>query len=237
MKLRTLLLPALALVALTVLTRAAWADVITFKNGSTAEGIIKKVENGRVTADVDGALREFEILEIEKMDFTSPHLVDVAEGAPVDHFMKDVEAQEVVRHLKDLDKAADQIEAQIKQIRAAWLPRQPITPEQEAAWNSTKEAFRRPLSLYQELLNDMYFHVLAKVDRYNLLMKAASDLYVGVKGPFNVGSSLVPKDLRDLPLRKYVPRPWYETIFYDGYNVGYSEAYERRERRAGDDAR
>ena len=79
-------------------------------------------------------------------------------------------------------------------------------PDQVAAWNSTKETFRKPLSLYQELLNNMYFHLLAKVDEYNLLMKAASDVYVGVKGPFNVGSALVPKDLRELPLKKYVPR-------------------------------
>jgi len=209
----------------------ARADVITFKNGATADGIIKKVENGRVTMDVQGSLREFEILDVKSMDFTTPHLMEAAENVPVEHFMKDVESQELVRHVRDLDKAADQIEEQIKQIRATWLPRQPIAPDQEAAWNSTREAFKRPLSLYQELLNDMYFHVLSKVDRYNLLMRAANDVYVGVKGVFNVGSPLVTKDMRELPLKKYVPRAWYDTIFYDGYNVGYNDAYERLNRR------
>jgi hypothetical protein len=209
----------------------ARADVITFKNGSTADGVIKKVENGRVTIDVEGMLRVFDILEVESMDFTTPHLLEARGNIPVEHFMTDREAQELVRHVRDIDKAADQIETQIKQIRAEWLPRQPIPADQEATWNSTKDAFRRPLSLYQELLNDMYFHLLSKVDRYNLLMKAASDVYVGVKGPFNAGSGLVSKEFRELPLKKYVPRAWYDTIFYDGYNAGYNDAYERLDRR------
>lgn len=140
-------------------TVPARADVITFKNGSTADGVIKKVENGRVTIDVDGALRVFDILEVESMDFTTPHLLEARGNVPVEHFMKDVEAQELVRHVRDIEKAADQIESQIKQVRAAWLPRQPIPADQEPAWNSTKEAFKRPLSLYQELLNDVYFHL------------------------------------------------------------------------------
>jgi hypothetical protein len=216
----------------------AWAaplrgDVVTLKNGSTAEGIIKKVEAGQVTVDVDGTLRTFEIRDIESMDFNTPHLAEATDKVPIDHFLKDVESQELVRNMRDLEKASDQIETLLKQIRATWLPRQPIPQDQEAAWNAAKDSFRRPLSLYQELLNDMYFHVLAKVDEYNLLMKATEDVYVGVKGAFNVGSGLVPKDLRQLPLKKYVPRPWYDTIFYDGYNAGYNDAYERLDRRPG----
>jgi hypothetical protein len=230
MKVRLLL--GVATLALVVGVPAR-ADIITFKNGSTADGVIKRVENGRVTAEIDGTLREFEILEVDRMDFTTPHLVDFADKVPLDRFLKDVEAQDLVRLVRDLDKASDQIESQIRQVRANWLPRQPISSDQEGAWNSTREAFRKPLSLYQELLNNMYFHLLSKVDKYNLLMKAASDVYVGVKGPFNVGSALVSKDMRELPLKKYVPRAWYDTIFYDGYNAGYNAAHNRLDRQKG----
>jgi hypothetical protein len=79
---------------------------------------------------------------------------------------------------------------------------------------------------YQEILNDLYFHVLGRVDEYNGLMKQASKMYVGIKG-VRIGSSLVPSDTERLPLRKYVPATWYDTIFYDGYNLGYSDATQK----------
>ena len=86
----------------------------------------------------------------------------------------------------------------------------------------------KPLTLYQELLNDLYFHVLAKVDEYNTLAGDARKVYVGVKGPFNVGSPLVPADLAKLPLRKYVPATWWDTIYFDGYNMGYEDGYQNQ---------
>lgn len=30
-----------------------------------------------------------------------------------------------------------------------------------------------------------------------------------------------------LPLKEYVPGAWYDTIFYEGYNIGYNDAVER----------
>ena len=76
-------------------------------------------------------------------------------------------------------------------------------------------------------MNDLYFHVLGKVDEYNALMKDADSIYVGVKGALNVGSSLIPRDKKKLPLKKYVPGNWYDTIFFEGYDRGYQEAYDK----------
>jgi hypothetical protein len=169
--------------------------------------------------------KTFDILAIESMDFTTPHLVGAPAGVPIDHFLKDVEAQEIVRNIQQLEKTSDEIEKLLMQIKTFWMLQEPIAAERTGSWEAAKETFRRPLNKYQELLNDLYFHVLAKVDKYNLLMKDASDVYVGVKGPFNIGSPLVAKEARELPLRKYVPAAWYDTIFYDGYNAGYDDAY------------
>ena len=77
------------------------------------------------------------------------------------------------------------------------------------------------------LFRSLYFHVLGKVDEYNALMKDADSIYVGVKGALNVGSSLIPRDKKRLPLKKYVPGNWYDTIFFEGYDRGYQEAYEK----------
>jgi hypothetical protein len=76
------------------------------------------------------------------------------------------------------------------------------------------------------VLNDLYFHVLAKVDTYNEMAKDANKVYVGVKG-LRVGSPLITKEMAKLPLRKYVPAQWWDTIFYEGYNQGYEEAYQK----------
>jgi hypothetical protein len=96
-----------------------------------------------------------------------------------------------------------------------------------AEWETAKERFRRPLSRYQEVLNDLYFHVLGKVDEYNFLMKEAEGIHVGVKGWFQAGSSLAPSEMEKLPLKKYVPAPWYDKIYYEGYDMGYRDAYEK----------
>jgi hypothetical protein len=33
--------------------------------------------------------------------------------------------------------------------------------------------------------------------------------------------------MEKLPLKKYVPSTWYDTIFYDGYSLGYDDAYQK----------
>ena len=213
-----------SMATLLLMVTSARADVVNLKNGSTVDGVIKKVAAGQVVIDVGAKTETIDVGEVESMDFTTPHLVVATDRVPIEHFLKDIEAQEIVRNMQNIEKAASEIEALLRQVRADWLPRQPIPAELEGSWDAERETFRKPLALYQELLNDLYFHVLAKVDRYNLLMNAASDVYVGVKGPFNAGSSLVSKDMRELPLTRYVPRAWYNTIHKNGYVVGYNEA-------------
>jgi hypothetical protein len=211
------------LILVFAVSASARADVVRMKDGTTLEGVIKKVAAGKVMLELATETTVLDILAVESMDFTTPHLVGATDKMPVEHFLKNVEAQEIVENLQKLDQTSDEIQKLLKQINAYWTPRQPISAEQAGSWSAAKETFREPLARYQEILNDLYFHVLAKVDEYNLLMKSANQVYIGVKGPFNVGSPLVSKEMRQLPLKKYVPGAWYDTIFYEGYNLGYDE--------------
>jgi hypothetical protein len=208
-----------------LLAARANADTVLMKDGTAVDGIIKKVVKGQVVVEVGKETKVFDILDIESMDFTTPHVEGAVEGEAVDHFLKNVEAQEIVENMQQLEKTEAEIQKLIVQIRTYWQEREPITPREIPSWEAAKETFHEPLSKYQELLNDLYLHVLAKVDRYNVLMQAASDIYIGVRGPFNVGSPLVPKEMKQLPLKKYVPGGWYATIFYEGYNRGFDDAH------------
>jgi hypothetical protein len=202
----------------------ASADTVTFKDGTVLEGIILKVEAGEVTLEVSGEPRFFNILDVTSMDFTTPHVLPFG-GEAVDHFLSNIEAQEIVSNLKEIEEAAAEISRKLTQIEGYWEAKEPIAADELGGWDLAKETFRKPVDRYQELLNDLYFHVLAKVDEYNKLMDRANHVYVGVKGAFNVGSPLVPKDLEKLPLRKYVPGAWYDTIYFTGYDHGYEDAY------------
>ena len=207
-------------------TPAALADNLKFKDGTDLAGVITKVETGRVFVLIGNEERVFDILEIESMDFNTPHLVKGTGNLPVEHFLKNVEAQEVVRNFEELERAESEIRSMLVNIRAYWNRTQPIPARELPGWEMEKEEFQRPLSRYQELLNDLYFHVLARVDGYNAMAGEASEIYVGVKG-IRTGSSLIPKDMKKLPLTKYVPGTWYDTIFFDGYNQGYEDAYQK----------
>jgi hypothetical protein len=205
---------------------AARSDTLTFKDGSKLEGVIKKVETGTVHVQLGNEEKTFSILEIESMDFNTPHLLTETDKVPLDHFMRDIQAQDIVRNMEQLEKSAADIRHKLGQIRTYWGGKEPIATEEVKGWEAAKEEFRKPLALYQELLNDLYFHVLAKVDEYNLMAGQARKVYVGVKG-IRFGSALVSSDMEKLPLRKYVPGSWYDTIFYDGYNLGYDDAWQK----------
>ncbi len=222
MKLRILALIPVFTIILFLGAVGAKGDTITLKSGATLEGVIKKVERGQVHVQVGNDETILDILTIESMDFNTPHLLSTAANAPVDHFMKNVEAQEIVRSMQDIEKAALDIRKKLDQVRGYWAAKQPIALEEKVAWDAAKEDFSKPTGLYQELLNDLYFHVLAKVDEYNALMREARSVYVGIKG-VKVGSALVSKDLERLPLKKYVPGAWFDTIYYEGYNRGYDD--------------
>ena len=204
----------------------ARADTLLFKDGTSVDGVISKVEKGTVYITIGNEGKVFDILLVESMDFNTPHLITTPSNVPIDHFLKNIEAQEIVRNMTDLESDAADIRRRIGQIRTDWMGKQPISPAETKSWEAAKEDFRKPLSRYQEVLNDLYFHVLAKVDEYNLMMGEANKLYVGVKG-IRIGSPLVTKDMEKLPLKKYVPGAWYDTIFYEGYNLGYDDGYAK----------
>jgi hypothetical protein len=227
MRTRIIVLATIVAVGLLIMTAtASFADTLKFKDGAEKEGVIKKVETGRVFVMVGTEMQEYDILTIDSMDFNTPHILTSTENVPMEHFLKNVEAQEVVRNFAELEKTEAEVRSMLGDIRAYWNRVQPISSNEMKNWEMEKEEFRKPLSRYQELLNDLYFHFLTRVDGYNAIANEASDIYVGVKG-IRTGSSLVPKDMKKLPLTKYVPGAWYDTIYFDGYNRGYEDAYQK----------
>ncbi len=216
-----------AVLMLFVATPALQADTVKMKNGDFFEGVIKMIEDGEVLIEINKQMMTFDILKVDSINFDTPHLVSTGTDVAMDHFLSDMEAQEVVESFAELEETASELRTLMTQIEGYWEAKQPIESDETAAWNAARDRFRRPLSRYQELLNDLYFHVLARVDEYNAFAHDAADLYVGVKGIFKVGSPLLTDEMKPLALRKYVPGSWYDTIFYDGYNIGYSEAFEK----------
>jgi hypothetical protein len=205
----------------------ARADKIELKDGTQVEGIIRKVEKGQVLIEVGTQTKTFDILSVSSMDFDTPHLMIGTPRLPAQHFLDVMEAQEMVGHLTGVENAAADVRRVLDQTKKEWGNRKTISASDVPQWEAAKERFEGPLSRYQENLNDLYFHVLGKVDQYSRLTKEANQIYVGVRGIFNVGSPLVSKDLERLPLKKYVPGNWYDTIFYEGYDRGYQDAYEK----------
>ena len=226
MRTRIIVLAIIVAVGLLIITPSMFADTLKFKDGTEREGVIKKVETGRVFVMVGTEIQEWDILTIDSMEFNTPHILTSTENVPMEHFLKDVEAQEVVRNFEELEKTEKEVRSMLTEIRSYWNRVQPIPASELKGWEMEKEEFRKPLSRYQELLNDLYFHFLARVDGYNAIANEASDVYVGVKG-IRTGSSLVPKEMKKLPLTKYVPGAWYDTIYFDGYNRGYEDAYQK----------
>jgi hypothetical protein len=221
-------LRAFALVVLGLLVAlsatAAHADHLQLKDGRLLEGVIQKVENGKVAVKIGSEIQSFSILDVTSMDFDTPHLPP---GAPehLKQFLGDAEAQEVVSHLREVNRSAEELRAMMQEIQNQWGNRKSIPASERAQWMTTRGRFNQALARYQEVLDDFYFHVLNKVEDYNHITKQANQLYVGVKGVFNAGSPLVNKDEQELPLNKYVPSNWYDTIFYRGYQLGFSDAY------------
>jgi hypothetical protein len=205
----------------------AFADKLTLADGTAVEGIVQKIEKGQVTVAIGEETKVLEILTIKDIDFDTPHLTAGTARLPLEHFLSDIETQEMVGHFRDVEESAKAIRELLDRANQKWGDQKSISPDQMAQWEAAKEDFRKPLSRYQEVLNDLYFHMLGKVDEYNLLMQDADSIHVGVKGWFQAGSSLIPNDMEKLPLKKYVPAKWYDTIYFEGYDIGYRDAYEK----------
>ena len=216
----------LSLVAAAVCSPIAWADKLTFKDGTEIEAIVKKVERGEVTAQIGEETKVFNILDIAGMEFDAPRGSDVTSQVPGEHFLSSMEAKSVVGHIEAVERAAAEIRQLVDETQQEWGNRSSIESTDLPRWAAGKERFIAPVSDYQDALSDLYVHVLAKVGQYNELMKEANQISVGVRGIFAAGSSLVPKEKQRLPLKKYVPANWYDTIFYEGYNRGYRVAFE-----------
>ena len=210
-----------------LLAPAALADQVALKDGTRMEGTVQKIEQGQVTILVGSETKVVDILEIANIDFDSATMTTGTKRLPLEHFLSNMEAQEMVGHFQSVEDAAAEVRGLLEQTRQQWEDQRSITTDQAIRWEAAKERFGAPMANYQEALNELYFHVLGKVDEYNSLMKEADSIYVGVKGWFNVGSSLIPPHVKKLPLKKYVPANWYDTIFYEGYNQGYNEAFDK----------
>jgi hypothetical protein len=203
------------------------ADTVTLKDGTEIQGIIKKVEAGQVTIESAKQTTTIDILKVGKMEFDMPALETGTPRLPVEHFIAGMEAQEMTQHVQAVEDAAARLQSLIAETKKEWSGRKSIDPAEVKQWDAARERFIAPLGEYQEALNDLYFHVLGKVDEYHHLTKQANAIHVGVKGVFNVGSPLISKNMQRLPLKKYVPTNWYDTIFYEGYDLGYNDAFEK----------
>src|SRR5438105_4893243 len=104
---------------------ASFADTMKLKDGTQMEGVIKKVENGRVFILVANEEKVVDILCVECIDFNTPHLFAIG-NVPVEHFLKNVEAQEVVRNFQELEKTEAEVRSMLMEIRAYWSRAQPI---------------------------------------------------------------------------------------------------------------
>lgn len=227
MKLRSWLLIDALLFATWMLANphVVLADKLELKNGTQIEGIILKVEKGQVTVAVGQDQKEYSILDVTSMNFDTPHLPEGVSQPSLEHFVSSTEAQEFVRQTQDVDKAAMDLHQLLDQIEKEWGNGKTIASKETASWDATKGQFSRALSRYQEVLGSFYSHVATEVDRYNRLEKEAGGVRVGVRGAFNVGSALISKEEQEPPLKKFVPGTWYDTIFYKGYSLGYTEGY------------
>jgi hypothetical protein len=103
---RFLAIVAAVALALFVIVSPAAADTLKLKDGSSIEGVIKKVEAGKVYVAIKDETKVLSILDVDTMDFNTPHLLADMPNLPAEHFMKNTEAQEIVRNMQELDKAA-----------------------------------------------------------------------------------------------------------------------------------
>jgi hypothetical protein len=226
MKVRSLLfINALLLGGMLSHPAAIRADKLELKDGTLVEGIILKVEKGQVTMAVDQNHRQFSILDVESMDFDTPHVPPGVSQPSVEHFAADTEAQEIIQHVQEVDQAAATLRQSLERIEKQWGNGKTITSSEASSWDATREEFSRALSRYQEVLGDFYSHVATRVDEYNRIAKDAGDVRVGMRGAFRAGSALISKQEQEPPLKKFVPSTWYDTIFYKGYSLGYTEGY------------
>jgi hypothetical protein len=59
----------------------------------------------------------FAILEVESMNFDTPHLVSTGTALAMDHFLTDIDAQEVVENFAEMEATARELDTLIEQVQ------------------------------------------------------------------------------------------------------------------------
>jgi acylphosphatase len=198
---------------------ALWGDTLRLKDGGTVTGIVRNMDDGKVTVDVGGQSRSIDLLQVLGIVFDTPHAEDVpsVDEVPVREFTR--VADRVVKAQKESKRTWDV-------IKSRWSTRKSVEPNHAQQWSADRERFAAPFSDYRKSIHQMYLDLAAHVDNYNTMARDAEKLYVGVKGPFNIGSPLIRDSERDRPLKDFIPGHWYDQIYYDAYRKGFNDAVE-----------
>ncbi len=197
-------------------------DSLKLKNGSSVQGVVRTIAGGNITIEVGGQNRVIKVLDVEEIDFDTPHANEVTGSADktVNQFTKGAES---------LTKARKTSRSALDQIKGRWAGRKSVEPGQVTQWNAEKERFLPAFTDYRKSIQELYRDVAAQVDNYNKLGAEANSVYVGVKGIFNVGSPLVPDDQRELQLKQFLPGTWYDELYYEAYSKGFKDAVEQQQ--------
>lgn len=195
------------------------ADTITLKDGQSISGIVRTVAAGKVTIEVDGQARTFDIPQVQEIDFDTPHV----EAPPS---VGEVPVREFTQAAEKLIRAQRETQRTYDAIKARWSVRKTVEPDQANQWNADRERFAAPFGDYRQAIRQLYLDVAAHIDNYNKIAGDAEKLYVGVKGLLNVGSPLIRDADRERPLKDFIPGYWYDQIYYQAYRKGFDDAVE-----------
>lgn len=206
----------LLLAALPVLLRA---DTLTLKDGSKISGIVRTMAAGKVTVETDGRQRTVDIVQVQEIDFDTPH----SEARPA---VDEIPVREFTQAADALIRAQRETQRTFNTIQGRWSGAKSVEAGQESQWNADRERFAAPLSSYRAAIRQLYLDVAAHVDNYNRIANEAQKLYVGVKGALNVGSPLLRDADRERPIKDFVPGYWYDQIYYQAYRKGFDDAIE-----------
>jgi hypothetical protein len=197
-------------------------DSLKLKDGSTVKGVVRTIAGGNVTLETDGRNRVIPVLQVNEIDFDTPHADEVKGSADktVNQFTKDAEA---------MVKARQSARTQLDQIKGRWSNRKSVDKNQTSQWSAEKERFEPPFATYRKSIQGLYRDLAANIDNYNKMAAEANDVYIGVKGLLNVGSPLIPDDQRELQLKQFLPGTWYDELYYDAYTKGFKDAIEQQQ--------
>ena len=193
----------------------AWADTIRMKDGDPVHGIIRQMEQGKVSIETAKGVQSIDILEVEGIDFDTPHETDITS--------KDPDEQALARLARDLKTVRRDLRTQLDSIQKTFKDPNPARP-----YEAAQEAFRASMRQYQDTLANLHLRVLGQLEEYDAFAAEAGKVNFGRKGLFRQGSTLLTSELEKLPIRRFVPAHWYDTILFEGYRRGFVEGGEQQ---------